>query len=112
MVQQQQQQQVKQQLGNKVIAGLMPNPTAQAYASIAHAAAAAAQSNQNRQLINNTNNGVNTGYQNNEFNQSDSMHTGSSNNLISTGCPNSLHTKSQITYNNPGFFESASYSNV
>jgi hypothetical protein len=80
--QQQQHQQVKQQLGNKIIAGLMvPNSTAQSYAAIAHAAAAAAQSNQQRNSGNQTNSA------------------------------NLLTNKSQ-SYNNPGFFESASYSIV
>lgn len=119
LVQQQQQAQVKQQLGNKVIAGLMPNPAAQAYASIAHAAAASAQNRNNA-----------GGYQNtDQLNQSSSTNMGSSNNLINTSSGgngannmpnnsnlltqnNSLHTKSQTSYNNPGFFESASYSNV
>lgn len=108
LVQQQQQQQVKQQLGNKVIAGLMmPNSTAQAYASIAHAAAAAAQSNQQK---NNTGsfmvNQANSELMNNFNTTSTTM--GSSNNLLNNNLLTS-NTKTQ-SYNNPGFFESASYS--
>ncbi|RNA26722.1 hypothetical protein BpHYR1_003824 [Brachionus plicatilis] len=71
--------------GQKTIPGMMvANSTAQSYAAIAHAAAAAAAVNQQR----------------NQFggNQIDFSSSGSSQNL----------TKS---YNNPGFFETGSYSN-
>lgn len=83
-------------IGNKVIAGLMvPNSTAQSYAAIAHAAAAAAQSNQQR------NNYIANHSEPNNFN------SGSSNNLLI----NNSNLKAQ-SYNNPGFFESTSYSIV
>jgi hypothetical protein len=97
-------------LGNKVIAGLMmPNSTAQSYAAIAHAAAAAAQSNQQRH----------NNFLNNHLTESNNFNSGSSNNLLANNNNNnnninnnnSNNLKAQ-SYNNPGFFESASYSIV
>lgn len=113
LVQEQQQQQVKQQLGNKVIAGLMPNSTAQAYASIAHAAAAAAQSNLYK------NNGYTQSVDNNnsqgQFNSTTTTSMGSTNALINNNTNSQIlahnnNTAKQQSYANPGFFESASYS--
>ena len=99
--QQQQQQQKKLQngLGNKVLAGLMV-PNAQSYAAIAHAAAAAANQQRNNFLSSNSNN-INL--------QSDNYNSGSSNNLLINNNGNNLKAQS---YNNPGFFESTSYSAV
>jgi hypothetical protein len=76
-------------------------PNAQSYAAIAHAAAAAA--NQQRNNFLSTNN-VNHQSDANNYN------TGSSNNLLISN-NNSNNLKSQ-SYNNPGFFESTSYSAV
>ena len=112
----QQQNQSKSQqingIGQKVIAGLMvPQQTAQSYAAIAHAAAAAAQSNQqrnNNQLINLNQNHIDSSNGNSGFN------TGSVNNLLNGSHNDNLlgnNMKSQ-SYNNPGFFESASYAIV
>lgn len=85
------QSQKKQPIGNKVIAGLMvPNSTAQSYAAIAHAAAAAAQSNLQR----------NNYISNIQTNEPINFNSGSSNNLLINS-----NMKSQ-SYNNPGFFES------
>lgn len=107
LVQEQQQQQVKQQLGNKVIAGLMPNSAAQAYASIAHAAAAAAQSNLYKN--NGYTHNVDSNSQGNQFNSTTTTSMGSTNALINNTNSQALaqhNSAKQQSYANPGFFES------
>lgn len=99
--QQQQQKKLQNGLSNKVLAGLMV-PNAQSYAAIAHAAAAAANQQRNNFLSSNSNN-INLQSDANNYN------SGSSNNLLINNNGNNLKAQS---YNNPGFFESTSYSAV
>lgn len=115
-------QQTNSGIGHKVIAGLMvPTQTAQSYAAIAHAAAAAAQSNSFNQRHNmsasNSNNQLNdfaiSTNHNQPNEQSGTINTnyiggGSANNLFGQNNGNTVTNKSQ-SYNNPGFFDSTSY---
>ena len=91
-------------VGQKAISGiLVPPSTAQSYAAIAHAAAAAAQSNQQRNNSHYLTNHIDTNQYQSSLGQMSQYVTNSNNNLLASS------TKS---YNNPGFFESTSYSIV
>ena len=106
-------QQTPKQVGQKAIAGLMvPPSTAQSYAAIAHAAAAAAQSNQQRN---------NSHYitqqqqqQQQQLIESNQFQTtlNQQMNQYSNNSNNNLLASASKSYNNPGFFESTSYSIV